>query len=153
MRLVLLARFVPVAAVLCIAGAAHAAPAARGGPALWSVTTQVGAKKSVVLCADSALQAAFVRTMPARDGENCAFVGRPVFNDRSFTALCRVGKTRFAVHAVAQGDLSQNFTVQTDMTAQTNPPQAFTQTLQFKRIGACPADWVVGDTGRIVAGR
>ncbi len=92
------------------------------------------------------MQAAFVRTVPVADGKTCAFVRKPVVSAAGFSARCQMEGVEFTVHASARGDLARDFSVETVMVADTTPPRQFTPTLHFKRLGACPAGWRVGDS-------
>jgi len=122
-----------------------------GAPALWSVET-FGADGAVArtahVCTDGATRAAFSRSLPVlEDGTPCVILGQPSIGVGRFSARCQAGGVEFTVHNDAQGDLASDFTVETVMTADTQPERVYEQTSRFRHIGACPSGWAIGDSG------
>lgn len=157
-------------------GACNAAPstadelaarqAAIDPPQLWlaQVLGEGGTVKgSVFVCADSALREGFTRARAEINGRPCVDATSPRVKPNGWTLRCTVGGRGYAVSSVTVGDLQQDFLVNFSLveltsflvgkhpnfTIQTEPPpQSVRQVRRFRRIGACPSGWRIGDQAR-----
>lgn len=132
------------------APAPAAAPAAAPGEetALWRVEVlQDGAVASQLdICADRAVRSSFTRPAPEVDGKPCVRVADPVETAETYSVRCRVDDQLYRVGSTTQGDLAQDFTVEMAVTRQDRDGPMFEQVRRYRRLGACPADWKIGDS-------
>lgn len=131
------------------AQAAAAGPAAEP-PALWRIEVLNGADvvSAVEICADRAVQQSFMRPEPAVGDKPCLRVHRdePVAKDGIYSVRCRIDDQVYRVGAVSTGDLARDFTVDMAVSAQGKTGPTFEQLRRYRKIGACPAGWVAGDS-------
>lgn len=122
--------------------------AAIDPPLLWQVQAlQDGAVvRTVTVCADSVLHAGFTQPLPVSGGQGCETLGEPVSTDGRRTLVCAIGRRRFEVESTVDGDTREAFTVAfSARPARSSPDGAYTQTLRYTRLGACPEGWRIGD--------
>ncbi len=142
---------VAAAAAFAAAGAHAQAPAQdRAVPTSWSMQTETGGgRKTIVICADQAIEAGFARALPEVNGQPCILAGRrPVMKGELFAARCRSGADLFDVHSVSTGDPAQDFVVDTTVQTDAQGGRRFEQQIHYRKVSStCPKDWRVGDSG------
>lgn len=108
------------------------------------------ATASTFVCADTSLREAFVRTRAEVNGEPCEDTTMPMLKEREWALSCKAGARGFAVSASTLGDLDQDFRLNFALTPILDPTGIGTvrQTRRFRRLGACPAGWRIGDQAR-----
>lgn len=127
-------------------------------PQLWLVDalTETGAvKASVFVCADTSLRETFVRTRAEVNGEVCKDTTAPVMKENGWALRCAAHGRPFAVSASTVGDPKQDFQLNFGLTqlyyfpTVTGPQRmSVRQSRHFRRIGACPVGWRIGDRAR-----
>jgi hypothetical protein len=127
-------------------------------PQLWLVQAlgDAGAVKgSVFVCADTALRETFVRTRAEVNGEICRDTTSPVMKTNEWALRCEAGGLPFAISASTVGDPQRDFRLDFGLTqlyyfpTVTGPQRmSVRQSRHFRRIGACPAGWRIGDQAR-----
>lgn len=128
-------------------------PQTSDPPQLWLVQVideKEKATASVYVCADAPLREAFVRTRGEVNGEPCRDTTPPEEKANEWSLRCEADGRRFAVSSSTVGDLTQDFRLNFALTPCFDPPgvQAVRQTRRFRRVGACPAGWRIGDQAR-----
>lgn len=122
-------------------------------PQLWLVQVvgqKDGPAAAVFVCADAPLREAFVPARAEVNGRPCRDTTPPEAKASAWSLRCETKGRRFAVSASTVGDLAQDFRLNLALTPYFDPPgvQAVRQTRRFRRVGACPAGWKVGDQAR-----
>jgi hypothetical protein len=116
-------------------------------PQLWSaqMTGPRPAGRAVMICTDRQLRNGFVRPQPEAAGQSCIGFGEVVATRSGSVFRCRIGERRFAVYSLVQGDRSRDFTSSfTIRPLDENGPE-YRQVVRYRRLGACPAGWDLGD--------
>ena len=117
-------------------------------PQLWSAQTvgEAHGGRPVLICADSVLRAGFGSVIPssgevlcARDTAGAAASAPPA------VYRCSLGGVKYAVATATTGDLARDFEARSSITRR-DGVTVYARTLRFRRVGACPAGWNVGDT-------
>jgi hypothetical protein len=153
---VALALLAPVAAV---AGAAWALDrpigserwldrqAALDPPSLWQAQAIDGefASAPVTVCADGNLHAGFLRPMPTSGTGQCVPIDDRPVQISPYRIRCRLNGHRLQVTTRVQGDPQRDFTVAFEMRGLDAPIPVQTQVRRYRRLGACPPDWSIGD--------
>jgi hypothetical protein len=124
-------------------------------PQLWSVEAvpaQAG-WRPVLVCADRAMRQGFARPLPAVGTAQCD----PVEDDARteggvYTVRCDLNGRRFGVSSVVTGDVTRDFVARyqvTDlagfMATRTRAASEAVQSRRYRKLGACPAGWTIGD--------
>lgn len=122
-------------------------------PQLWLVQVvgdRGGATASVFVCADSSLREAFVRARAEVNGAPCLDTTPPVVRANAWSLRCEAKGEAYAVSTTTYGDLTQDFRLNFALTPIAHVPGVETvrQTERFRRIGACPGGWRIGDQAR-----
>jgi hypothetical protein len=122
-------------------------------PQLWLV--QVGGERragtaSVFVCADSSLREAFVRARAEVNGAPCLDTTPPLARGNAWSLRCEAKGEAYAVSTTTLGDLTQDFRLDFALTPIEHIPGVETvrQTERFRRMGACPDGWRIGDQAR-----
>jgi len=143
-------------AVLAVAALASACGKSQTGgpepaaetPALWSIQTlddQDKPASTMLICADKAVRESFARPSPSPDGQPCQLVAPAVDTGGRFAARCRSEGRLLDVQSESTGDLMRDFTIRLLIRADVPAGQSFSQTIRYRRLGACPDGWAVGD--------
>jgi hypothetical protein len=117
-------------------------------PTLWSIQTlddQGKATKTMLICADNAVRESFSRPMPSPNGQPCRLVAPAVDTGGRFAARCRSGDRLLDVQSESSGDLTRDYTIKLLIRADVQVGQSFSQTIHYRRLGACPDGWAAGD--------
>jgi hypothetical protein len=127
-------------------------------PQLWRVdalSPSGAVEASVFVCADTSLREAFVRTRAEVNGEICKDTTMPVMKENGWALRCAAHGLPFAVSASTVGDPQQDFRLNFGLTelyyyptADAPQPLSVRQSRHFRRIGACPIGWRIGDQAK-----
>jgi len=115
---------------------------------LWRVETpaQDGRPASVrFVCADTPLRETFTRLAGEVEGVPCRVTSGPVVKPGLFALRCEEGGRTYAMASQTEGDAARDFKLTVSVTplgAGVGPARAVRR---FRRLGACPAGWRVGD--------
>lgn len=126
----------------------RAAQARADPPQLWSVqaTGQAGVGRPVRVCTDAHLRSAFTSAIPAHGERHCArwvdLRGRADME----RYRCALDGRNYAVISTVKGDPGRDFTTASQIHALDGSGSDYFRTLRFRRLGACPPDWIVGDS-------
>ena len=152
----------PAAALLlaaCNAPSGSALIAARAAamdpPQLWLVEALDAAGQragAVQVCTDSALRAGFTRANAEVNGETCAPHRDPVEKPGLYAVRCDLNGHPYGLTLNRLG-ASDDYQVRFTLTALDGVKAAAAQTRHYRRLGACPAGWRVGDQARLGAAR
>lgn len=124
-------------------------PSAPEPPSLWSVQAidaNGAASGGDFICADSTLRRSFARPLPSPNGDPCRLLAAPIEVAGRYAARCKAGGAHLDVQSVSTGDLNSNFEIKLFIQSDVAGHDAFSQTLRFAKLGACPAGWAAGDT-------
>ena len=124
-------------------------PAVSDQTSLWQIdVVQDGGPASPPLriCADLSVKASFERPTPELNGKPCVRVDQPVEADGTYSIRCRIDDQLYRVGAVTKGDRDNDFTVEMAVTRQDRKEPTFEQTRHYRRQGACPPGWQIGDS-------
>lgn len=127
-------------------------------PQLWlvQVLDDAGAAKaSVFVCADTTLRETFVRTRAEVNGEICRDTTSPVMKSNEWALRCQAGGMPYAISASTVGDPERDFRLDFGLTQLFFDPtvagskrMSVRQSRHFRRIGACPTGWRIGDQAK-----
>ena len=113
---------------------------------LWSVEV-VGAKtEPAPICTDIAMRIGFVKPAPAMGATPCMRNGKPVETAASYAFRCELGGQEWAVVSYWRGDRNQDFTDMISVSSLDEPDKAYSQTRHYRRLGACPSGWAIGES-------
>jgi hypothetical protein len=152
--------YILASAALILSGCGEpTSPAGRGKPpvpskpeppALWSVESQNDqgkVTKTVLVCADTTVHRSFSRPLPSPNGLPCRLVDPPVVQGDRFSARCKTGRAHLNIQSVRTGDPDQDFVIKLSVGGDVPGNENLSQTLHYRRVGACPSGWAAGDTG------
>jgi hypothetical protein len=112
-------------------------------------------KGSVFVCADTGLRETFVRARAEVNGRTCRDTTAPISKANGWALSCVAGGQPFAVSAATFGDPDRDFRLDFALTPldfvyppPLHPPTTVRQLRHFRRFGACPAGWRIGDQAR-----
>ena len=100
---------------------------------------------SAWVCADTPMRQTFNKTNAAIEGAPCADTVPPVLRPGFAAHRCEVGGRRYAITSQSVGDPAQDFRLTvmvTPLSADLGPARI---TRHYRRLGACPAGWRIGD--------
>ena len=127
-------------------------------PQLWRVEVlgDAGAVRAAVyVCADAAVRETFTRTRAEVNGAPCRDATSPKIADHGWALVCVAEGRPYAVSASTIGDTAQDFRLNFGLTQIDDTPAglgpghlAVRQSRRFRRIGACPAGWRIGDQAK-----
>jgi hypothetical protein len=115
---------------------------------LWLVEAMDGAGRvqgRAYVCTDAAVRETFLRARAEINGEPCLDDAGPVVKPGLWTIRCRAQGRRFAVSAVTRGDPQRDFRFDFALTPLDHATDGARQTRRFRKVGACPAGWNIGD--------
>lgn len=110
---------------------------------LWSVQV-VSPQKSapITICADTFLREGFVRPLPNENGKQCALHEPPTVKGDQIRMYCTLNDRDYVVRATVKGDPKTAFDL---YYAISTGETSMRQVRRFRRLGACPAGWDIGD--------
>jgi len=101
--------------------------------------------RNVQVCADQKLHDGFARAQPEVNHQPCRATS-PVVNKPGLYALkCEAEGRSFGVTVTSRGDPTRDFTVRYALTPLDSNSRAYVNTLRYRLLGPCPADWRIGD--------
>ena len=118
-------------------------------PSLWSIDTSqgAGATKRQLICAGAVIRQGLGRALPQANGATCALIDQAEAPSGVFTGRCRLGADIFGVHSVTRGDTNRDFTVTSEMEANSGDGRRFVSTQRYRQVlASCPVGWNDGDT-------
>jgi hypothetical protein len=124
--------------------------AAVDPPQLWraeALDRDGRVQKAVMVCVDSVLRQGLARANAEVNGEPCVAEGPLVSRPGQYALRCTAGGRRFALWTRSWGDPQNDLTVSFAANALDSSHQSVTQLRRYRRQGACPAGWRVGDQG------
>jgi len=115
--------------------------------ALWRIEVVDGAAAASPLdiCADETVRASFARPSPQVNGQPCLRTKPATTSGQDYGERCRIGNDLFTVRSATKGDRSTDFTVEMAVTPQGHQQPTFQQTRHYRRLGACPSGWRIGE--------
>ncbi|MGZ6014661.1 MAG: hypothetical protein ACXWKM_02845 [Phenylobacterium sp.] len=117
-------------------------------PRLWLMedADAAGAVRAAAwVCADTPMMKTFAKTNAEIGGAPCNDTVAPVARPGFSAHRCEVDGRRYAITSQAVGDLDRDFRLTvmvTPLSADLGPART---TRHYRRLGACPAGWQVGD--------
>jgi len=127
-------------------------------PQLWRVDAigpDGAVTASVFVCADTWLRESFVRTRAEVNGTPCRDTTSPVVKPNGWALSCVADGRPFAVSAATFGDPLSDFRLDFALTPlkfiyppPAHWPPTVRQLRHFRRVGACPSGWRIGDQAK-----
>ena len=129
-----------------------AAPDVPGGPSqLWQVDV-IGAngkpETTMLACVDDALREQFLLTRAKVNGRKCMDITPPNQKSRGWTLRCQTEGRWFNLSSSATGDETHDFRLDVAMTPVFPELGTARQVRRFRRLGACPPGWRIGDQAK-----
>ncbi|MGZ3375252.1 MAG: hypothetical protein ACXU8S_01520 [Phenylobacterium sp.] len=140
----------------CEAGQNGEAQAAATAPPpgqtqLWQVDV-VGAngkaEATMLACVDDELRKQFLMTRTRVNGGGCTDITPPVEKSRGWALRCQTQGRWFTISSSATGDETYDFRLDVAMTPVFPDLGTAHQIRRFRRLGACPAGWRIGDQAK-----
>jgi hypothetical protein len=129
-----------------------AAPDVPAGPSqLWQVDV-IGAggkpEATALACVDDELRKQFLQTRARVNGRGCVDITPPNEKSRGWTLRCQAQGRWFTISSSATGDETHDFRLDVAMTPVFPELGTAHQIRRFRRLGACPAGWRIGDQAK-----
>lgn len=122
-------------------------PTGAAAAQLWRIEVVDGGKAAPQdICADEAVRAGFARPTPELNGQACVQVGKAVEADGTYAVRCNIDSQQYRVGSVVKGDPQQDFTVEMSVAPQGRTGPNFEQVRHYRRLGACPNGWIIGNS-------
>jgi hypothetical protein len=126
--------------------------AALDSPQLWSVEVapaQVG-WPPVQLCTDAAMRAGFQRPDGVVGEQSCLPIEPARVDGNRLAFRCTLNGQMLGMSSTRVGDLQRDFTTRFEVTnlagfLSGRTDATYAQTRRYRRLGACPFGWAVGD--------
>jgi hypothetical protein len=116
-------------------------------PTLWSieVVNETSGGRPVFICANRRIVSGFSSIIPGDGIVNCARdVDIKAARERS-QFRCELKGVTYAVSSAVVGDPKQDFSVSSSAYPLTDGGTDYARTLRFRRRGACPKGWKIGE--------
>ena len=126
----------------------QAAQAAVDPPALWLAQADDAGKQQLYVCADSVMRDGFRRANAEINGRACSPFKDGVDRPGLYATRCELDGRRFGLTVTQDGDPQRDFTVRFALAALDGSGVQATQARRFRKVGACPAGWGIGDQAR-----
>jgi len=123
-------------------------------PRLWRMDAlaQDGRKGGVrFVCADTPLRQTFTQLAGEVEGVPCRVTAGPVVKRGFFALRCEEGGRTYAMASQTAGDPERDFTLIVSVTPLGGGVGPARAVRRFRRLGACPRGWRVGDQADAVA--
>ncbi len=105
-----------------------------------------GAMRSAAwVCADTPMRQTFAKTNAEVEGAPCADTVAPVLRPGFSAHRCEAGGRRYAITSQTEGDPARDFRLTVVVTPLSADLGAARTTRHYRRLGACPAGWRIGD--------
>jgi hypothetical protein len=102
-------------------------------------------RAATYVCADTPMRQTFGKTNAEIAGEPCNDTVAPVVRPGFAAHRCEVGGRRYAITSQTAGDAARDFRLTVMITPLSADLGPATTTRHYRRLGACPAGWSVGD--------
>jgi hypothetical protein len=123
-------------------------------PALWLLEDfdAAGRRQSAAFaCADGPMRQTFARIHAEVAGTPCRDISLPVVRPGLTTERCEVDGHIYVFTTQAAGDQAQDFRLTVTVTPIGGESGLGRETRHYRRMGACPAGWRVGDEANALA--
>ena len=120
-------------------------------PELWLMEDRDAAgvlQASTWVCADTPMRASFLRTRTEVAGTQCNDVTAPVVRSGFSAERCEADGRRYAITSQTVGDPARDVQLTIMVTPLSDDVGPAREVRRFRRLGACPATWRVGDQRR-----
>jgi hypothetical protein len=119
-------------------------------PRLWLMEDAEANSKGALhgaawVCADTPMRQTFGKTNAEVGGAPCNDTVPPVVRPGFAAHRCEAGGRRYAITSQTEGDLERDFRLTVMVTPLSADLGAARITRHYRRLGACPAGWRVGD--------
>jgi len=119
-------------------------------PSLWLMEDKENAgaraiQGSAWVCADTPMRQTFGKTNAEIAGAPCNDTVPPVVRPGFAAHRCEAGGRRYAITSQTVGDLARDFRLTVMVTPLSADLGAAQTVRHYRRLGACPAGWRVGD--------
>lgn len=121
-------------------------------PELWRVESldHRGAVNGALnVCVDQSMRDGFARADAEIWGRPCLPHRDAVDTPNLYAVRCEIDGRRFGLTLNRSGDLRRDFTAAFSLTALDGSGATAKQVRRFRREGACPAGWIIGDQARV----
>lgn len=125
--------------------------AAQDPPQLWRVESLDNAGRvtgATLVCTDQSMRDGFGRADAEVWGRPCLPHRDAVDRPDLYAVRCEIDGRRFGLTLNRSGDLRADFTAAFALTALDGSRATARQVRRFRREGACPAGWIIGDQAR-----
>lgn len=129
----------------------QARQAALDPPQLWlaeAFDADGAVAAQVFVCTDLGLREGFARADVVADAGPCLVQGQAVEGPNSYAARCNIGYGRFGLNVHSRGDPKTDVRVRVSLQPTDRAADPISQTRRYRRIGACPVGWGVGDQAK-----
>ncbi len=115
-------------------------------PVLWSiqVVDEADNGRPVLICANHRIVSGFSSIAPSLGDRDCVRSRDMYETDNGFHYRCKIGDVSYGVSSSRFGDAERDFQVHSSAHALSFGGVDYDRTLRFRRIGACPPDWKLG---------
>jgi len=123
--------------------------AAAHPPELWlaeALDDHGRVRGQVQVCTDQAMRAGLLRPRPEVNGQPCLPVGRGVEKASLQAGRCVALNRRYSVNVSLTGDPARDVTVSFALRPLEVDDPGVRQVTRYRRLGACPPGWRVGDS-------
>lgn len=120
-------------------------------PELWRVETLDDSGRvtgATLVCADQTMRNGFGRADAEVEGRPCLPHRDAVDRPNLYAVRCEIDGRRFGLTLNRSGDLRADFKAVFALTALDGSGAAARQVRRFRREGACPAGWIIGDQAK-----
>lgn len=120
-------------------------------PELWRVESLDDAGRATgatLVCADQSMRAGFARADAEVWGRPCLPHRDAVDQPHLYAVRCEIDGRRFGLTLNRSGDLRTDFKAAFALTALDGSGATARQVRRFRRAGACPAGWIIGDQAK-----
>jgi hypothetical protein len=124
-------------------------------PELWRVEQirRDGAIQGVVqVCVAPVHLVGFRRPAAEVNGQPCVTYGPAVSTDEVFATSCAVGAIPFKLRVTTKGDTAEAFETWFSLTPVADVSSTAVQDRRYRRLGACPTGWRIGQQKVLQAG-
>lgn len=127
-----------------------AAQMAADPPQLWLAQALDGERVSgeVMVCVDRVMRDGFARANAEVAGQPCLPFRDAVETPGLYAVRCQLGGRTFGLTVNRTGDPERDFTIRFALKALDGTGDAAAQARRFRKVGACPAGWRIGDEGK-----
>lgn len=121
-------------------------------PELWRVEgldSRGRVNGAIHVCVDQSMRDGFARADAEIWGRPCLPHRDAVDRPNLYAVRCEIDGRRFGLTLNRSGDLRRDFTAAFSLTALDGSGATAKQVRRFRREGACPAGWIIGDQARV----